>query len=148
MDRSGIIAQLDKATDKAAAFALQRGVPALDQQTGTRIGNTVIKKNKNGSYDIFSVDKKSLFNNISVFEIATIIAQRYNSGEFKIIEKIITIENTYSNYHMNMLHYLHCMKGAKKRRDYSTMAILEDKFQISELRARRTRDSITFFKKS
>ncbi len=39
------------------------------------------------------------------------------------------------------------MTGAKKRRDYDTMAILEDKFQMTEMRAKQTRNSITFLKR-
>lgn len=146
MDRASIIEKLDKATDKAASFAIQRGMP-IPNKSDTWVGNTVIKKNSNGFYDIFSLGKELLFKDISVFDIATIISQRYTSGEFKTVEKVLKLENEYAKYHTNMLHYLHCMKGAKKRRDYTTMAILEDKFQISEIRAKTTKNNIAIFKR-
>ncbi len=146
MDRSELIDKLDKATDKAATFAIQRGMP-IPAKKGSWVGNTIIKKNVNGFYDIFGLDKKLLFQNITIFDIATIVAQRYTSGEFRTVERILDLENKYSKYHMDMLHYLHCMKAARQRHDYDAMAILEDKFQVTEIRARSTRDSISFFKR-
>lgn len=147
MDRANLIEQLEKATDKAASFAIQRGMPIPGAKAGTWVGNTLVKRNKNGFYDIFSLDKEPLFENIMVFDIATIIAQRYTTGEFTTLKKVLDLEYVYAKHHTDMLHYLHCMKGAKKRNDFNTMAILEDKFQISEMRARKTRDSIVFFKR-
>lgn len=147
MKRPALIEQLNKATTKAANYAIQRGMPIPDNKSGTWVGNTLIKKNKLGFYDVLSLDNKPLFENIIVFDIATIIAQRYTSGELKTLQKVLDLEYTYSKHHTDMLHYLHCLKGATKRHDYSQMAILEDKFQISEIRAKNTRDSITFFKR-
>ena len=147
MDRKNLIDKLDRATDKAASFAIERGLPIPAEKSNTWVGKTLIKKNKSGFYDIFSLDKKPLFKDIVVFDIAAIVAQRYTDGELKTVEKVLVLEETYSKYHMNMLHYLHCMKGAKRRNDYLTMAILEDKFQIAESRARKTRDSIVFYKR-
>ncbi len=147
MQRPDIINQLAMATDKAASFAIQRGLPIPGTKPGTWVGNTLIKKNKDGFYDVFSLSKKLLFNNIAVFDVATIIAQRYTNGEFKTIEKILELECKYTKHHTDMLHYLHCMRAAKKRHDYNTMAILEDKFQISEIRAKNTRDDISVFKR-
>lgn len=147
MDRSALIDQLEKATDKAASFAIQQGIPIPGSKSGVWVGNTVIKKNKSGYYDIFSLNKELLFENITVFDIATIIAQRYTLGEFKALEKVLDLEYTYSKHHTDMLHYLHCIRGAKRRNDFNTMAILEDKFQIAESRAKATRNSIVFFKR-
>ncbi len=147
MNRVELIEKLDKATDRAADLAIQRGMPISSNKSSMWVGSTLVKKNTNGFYDIFSLDKKVLFKDIAVFDIATIIAQRYSSGEFKTIETILVLENKYSKYHTDMLHYLHCMKGAKKRHDYDTMAILEDKFQITEIRAKNTRDNISIFKR-
>jgi hypothetical protein len=147
MDRTALIEQLDKATDHAASFAIQRGMPITGSKSGIWVGNTIVKRNKNGFYDIFSLNKDILFKNILVFDVATIIAQRYTSGEFKTLKKVLDLESTYAKHHTDMLHYLHCIRAARKRDDYNSMAILEDKFQISEMRAKRTRDSITFFKR-
>ena len=147
MDRPHLIEQLEKATDKAASFAIQRGMPIPGSKSGIWVGNTFVKRNKHGFYDIFSLEKLPLFENIMVFDIATIIAQRYTSGEFTTLKKVLDLEYTYSKHHTDMLHYLHCMKAAKRRNDYNTMAILEDKFQIAECRARKTRDSIVFYKR-
>jgi hypothetical protein len=146
MDRKHIIENLNKATDKAATIAINRGFPVSNKQ-GTWVGNTLIKKNKSGFYDVLSLDNRILFKDISVFDIATIISQRYTSGEFKTVEKVVELEGVYSKYHTNMLHYLHCMRGAIKRKEYDTMAILEDKFQISEIRAKEAKNSISIFKR-
>ena len=147
MERPELLDRLNKATDKAASYAIQRGLPIPSKKSGIWVGNTFIKKNKKGFYDIFTLDKKQLFSDIMVFDVATIISQRYTNGEFKTIEKVLALEYIYAKHHTDMLHYLHCMKGAKRRNDYNTMAILEDKFQIAESRARKTRDSIVFYKR-
>ncbi len=147
MDRTTLIAELNKAVYKAAKVAIQHGMPIPGRQSNTWVGNTVIKKNKDGLYDIFSLNKKQLFKDITVFDVATIISQRYTTGEFKTIEKVLALEDTYSKYRSDMLHYLHCIKGAKRRHDYDKMAILEDKFQVSEIRAKNTKNSIAIFKR-
>jgi hypothetical protein len=141
-----LLEQLAKATDKAATLTIQRGMP-ITTKSGAWVGSTCIKRNINGLYDISTLDKKQLFNNILVFDVAVIISQRYSSGEFRTVEKVLVLESKFAKYHADMLHYLHCIKGAKKRRDYDTMAILEDKFQISEIRAKHTRDDIAAFKR-
>lgn len=147
MNRKNLIEKLDRATNKAASFAIERGIPIPAEHSNAWVGKTLIKKNKRGFYDIFLLNNTLLFTDIVMFDIATIIAQRYTSGEFKTVEKVIELEYTYSKYHMNMLHYLHCMKGATQRHDYDTMAILEDKFQVSEIRAKNIKNSISIFKR-
>jgi len=147
MDKPALLKRLNEATDKAASFAIQHGMPISNKKSGTWVGNTLIKKNSNGFYDIFSLDNRLLFENISVFDVATIIAQRYTAGEFKVIEKVLTLENIFSKHHTDMIHYLHCMRAAKSRREYDVIAILEDKFQVAEIRARRVKDNIFIFKR-
>ena len=120
---------------------------AKRQHSQFSVGNTIVKKNVNGFYDILSLDKKLLFRDIIVFDVATIIAQRYSNGEIGVVKKVLTLEEKYSKYRTDMMHYLHCIRGAKQRHDYDTMAVLEDKFQISEIRAKSIRDNISFFKR-
>lgn len=59
----------------------------------------------------------------------------------------MALEEKFSKHHTDMLHYLNCLKGAKKNRDLERMAILEDKFQVSEMLAKQARDSILNFKR-
>lgn len=146
MNKVALIDQLNAAADNAASFAIAHGVP-ISNKAGAWVGHTCIVKNKDGFYDIFSLDKQILFKDIAVFDIAIIVAQRYTAGEFKTIEKVIQLEGVYSKYHTDMLHYLHCLRGAKKRHEYDVMAILEDKFQFCEIRAKSVRDNISIFKR-
>lgn len=145
--KQSMLRQLDKATDKAATIAIRQSMPIPSSTPGMWVGNTHITQNDNGFYNIYALDKKILFKDIIAFDIATIISQRYTGKEFKAIEKILVLETEYAKYHTDMMHYLHCLKGAKKRRDYDTMAILEDKFQIAEIRAKKTKNSITLYKR-
>jgi hypothetical protein len=147
MKRLDLIAKLADVTDKAATLAIRRGTPIPTRDMGTWVGNTLIKKNKKGFYDIFTLNKEILFENIMVFDVATIISQRYSDGEFKAIKKVLDLEYTYAKHRTDMLHYLHCIRAAKLREDYDTMAILEDKFQISEIRAKKIRDNIAIYKR-
>ncbi len=110
------------------------------------IGNVFIEKNKAG-YNIVSMGHKRLYENISVFDVAVIVAQRYNLGETSAIKQVLALEDRFSKYHTDMVHYLHCMKSAKKKNDNERFAILEDKFQVAELLARNIRDRITSFKR-
>lgn len=147
MNRSYLIDTLDKATDKAASLAIERGFPIPGSKSEMWVGSACIKKNSSGCYDVTSLDNNMLFENIIVFDIATIIAQRYSKKEFKTIEKVLVLENKYAKHHNDMMHYLHCMKGAKKRKDFVTVSILEDKFQIAEIRAKSIKNDITIFKR-
>ena len=88
-----------------------------------------------------------LFENISVFDVAVIVAQRYNSGAMRDVERVLQLEQKFSKYHIDMLHYLHCMKVARKKNDAERSAILEDKFSMAELLAKNTRDKIANFKR-
>lgn len=147
MDRTAIIDTLDKATDRAATFAIQRGLPISISKKSVLIGNTLVEKNASGFYDVLSTDRKVLYQDISVFDVAVIVAQRHSDGEYSTVKKVIYLEERFSKYHNDMMHYLHGYRGAKKRNDIDRMCILEDKFQVAELLAKATRDCISIFKR-
>lgn len=148
MDRTELVKKLDKVTDKAASIAISRGIPIPNKKQGSWVCNTLVKKNSIGLYDIYTLSNELIFTNISTFDVAVIISQRYSTHELKTIEKVLVLDEKFSKYHTDMLHYLHCMSAAKRRKDYDTMAILEDKFQLTEIRARNIRDNIAAFKRS
>ena len=145
--RIALLDKLDRATSRAASFAINRGFPIPMSKKTTLIGNTFVEKNTNGLYNIVSPDKTILYKDISIFDIAVIVAQRYNSGEPAAIKKVLALEERFAKYHTDMIHYLDCLKGAKKRHDIERMAILEDKFQVAEILAKKARDSISIFKR-
>lgn len=148
MDKSALIDKLDRATDRAVSVALVRGLPLNITKKSTMIGATIVEKNDNGFYDIRAMDGTILYENISVFDVAVIVAQRHNAGESSAIKKVLALEERYAKYHSDMLHYIHCLKGAKKKHDLERMAILEDKFQVSEMMAKSVRDHISIFKRT
>jgi len=148
MDKTALIDKLDRATDKAVSVALVRGIPLTVSKKSTMIGTTLIRKNIKGFYDVLTLDGKVLYEDISVFDVAVIVAQRHNSGETGTIRKVLYLEQKYSKYRSDMLTYLHCLKGAKKKNDIERMAILEDKFQVSEMLAKNVRDHISIFKRT
>jgi len=147
MDRPELIDKLDKATERAASMAISRGNPIRMSKKSTLVGNTFVEKNNDGFYDVILPNKDKLYEDLSVFDVAVIIAQRYNSGDTSTIKKVLSLEGRYAKYHNDMLHYLNCLKGAKKKHDIERMAILEDKFQVAETLAKGARDSITNFKR-
>ena len=147
MKKTALLNKLDKVVNKAANLAITACYPIPNNKNGAWVGNTIISKNDNDFYDILTLDKKSLYNNICVFDVAVIVAQRYNNGEAGVIRTVLGLEERYSKYRTDMVHYLHCMRAAKLKNDYDTMAVLEDKFQVSEIRAKSIRDNITFFKR-
>ena len=141
-----LLEKLDQATDRAAIVAMQRGLPLGISKKSVLIGNLVIEKNTNGLYDIIKANRNILYRDISVFDVAIIVAQRYNSGEYSTIREVLNLEKQFVKYHTDMTHYLHCMKTAKKK-DYERLAILEDKFQIAELHAKNIKDQLAHFKR-
>ncbi len=148
MDKTALIDKLDRATDRGVSVALVRGIPLTVSKKTTMIGTTLIRKNSSGYYDVLSLDGRSLYKDISVFDVAVIIAQKHNSGDTMIIKKVLFLEQKYSKHHSDMLAYLHCLKGAKKKNDIERMAILEDKFQLAEFAAKDLRDRISHFKRT
>jgi len=147
IERSAIIDKLERVVEKATTFAIQRGTPLQTSKKSHLIGNTLVEKNDLGMYDILNLNGTRIYENISVFDVAIIIAQRYSAGETGVVRQVLTLDEKFTKYHADMLHYLHCYKGAKKRQDYEKMAILEDKFQVAELMAKDTRDKISIFKR-
>jgi hypothetical protein len=147
MERPELLKQLNKATDRAATIAIHRGLPITLSKNDTLIGNFIVEKNKYGFYDILKFNRSIVYENISVFDIAIIIAQKYNSGELSVVRQLLQLEERFSKFHNDMTHYLYCMKTAKKKHDTQRSAILEDKFQMAELLAKNTKDKIAIFKR-
>lgn len=147
MDKLELLEKLDVATDKAATIAVQRGLPLKLSNKSVMIGNTFVEKNDIGGYDVLGFNKTILFEDISVFDVAVIIAQRYNSNESGVIKQVLLLEEKFSKHHSDMVHYLHCIRSAKKKQDSERMAILEDKFQVAEQLAKNARDRISVFKR-
>lgn len=111
------------------------------------VGNIIVEQNLSGYYDIVDPCLGIIYSNISLFDVAVIVAQRYCSGQTSIIRKVLALEGIYSKHRTDMVHYLSCLKGAKKNRDIERMAILEDKFQIAEIAAKQAKDNISIFKR-
>lgn len=145
MDKPNLLKQLGKATDRAANLAIQRGFPVPLNKNDTLVGNFIVEKNKYGLYDILK-SKNILYKNISVLDIAVIIAQRCNLGEISSVDRILRLEEQFSKYHNDMVNYLYCMKIVKKT-DYQRLAILEDKFRMAELLAKNIKEKIAVFKR-
>lgn len=148
MYKDRLIEKLDKATDKAVIVALSNNIPLRISNKSALIGNLRIEKNERGFFNIVSFNGNIIFENISLFDIAVIIAQKHANGETSAIKRIISLDEKYSKYHLDMLHYLHCLKSAKRNGDIERMAILEDKFQMAEIMAKHIRSSLLTFKKT
>lgn len=147
MNPKDIVETLNKAADRATSIAIASGTPLRLSKKSTLIANRFVEKNKNGFYDVLTSDRKKIYEDITVFDVAVIVAQRHSLGEISIIEKVLVLESKYAKHRNDMVHYLNCLKGAKSKNDIERMAILEDKFQVSELLARSTRDDISIFKR-
>lgn len=148
MGRTELLDKLDRVTDRAASFAIRSGIPIPLNKKSILICNLFIEKNKLGMYDIITKDRKKLFQDITVFDVAVIIAQRYNNGQLFIIKQVLHLQDRFTKHRTDMVHYLHCLKSARAKNDTERMAILEDKFQVSEMFARTMRDRIAIFKRT
>jgi len=146
MDKPRLLEELDTATNLAASIALKKGVPIPISKKSTLVGNLLIEKNKDGFFDIVNFNKKTLHKDISVFDVAMIIAQKYISSDLSAIKKVLYLESRFVKYHIDMTHYLHCMKSAKKKKDTERFAILQDKFQTAEMLAENVKNNLNIFK--
>lgn len=147
MDRIDLLDKLNKAADLAAQFAVQRGSIKPAAKKMVPVGNVYVQKSNNNFYNILNFEQEVIFKDISVFDVAVIVAQRFSAGETSAIKKVLFLESCFSKQHTDMVHYLSCMRGAKTKHDLERMCILEDKFQTAEMRARILRDSISSFKR-
>lgn len=148
VEKEVLLEKLDKALDRATVISIQRGLPISLSRKVSLVGNLCVEKNEEGLYNVITLDKSILFENLSGFDVAVILAQRYNSGEGNAIREVLSLEKKFSKYHNDMIHYLHCMKKAKKKNDVERLSILEDKFQTAELLARNIKDKLTLFKRT
>lgn len=148
MNRINLVNQLNKVADKVVTVAIQKCTPMRLTKNSILLGNIFVEKNNKGMYNVLSFNKAILYEDISVFDVAIIVAQRYHSNEMNVIKQVLILEEKYSKYHNDMVHYLHCMKISKKRQDTDRLAILEDKFQLAEQRAKDIRDNISTFKRN
>lgn len=146
IDRFTLLDRLSIAVDKAAKLVSQHTSTVNNKKTNITVGNVNVIKHKD-TYSIMS-NKTELYKDIPVVDVAIMIAQRHNNKEFKTVDKLLLLVNTFSRYYAEMLTYLHCMKIAKSRNDYIRMAILEDKFHMSEIRAKKTRNEIFIYEYS
>jgi hypothetical protein len=146
MDKIRLVKELDTATNLAASIALKKGVPIPISKKSTLVGNLLIEKNKNGFFNIVNSSKTVLHKDISVFDVAMIVAQKYISKDFSSIKKVLYLESRFVKYHIDMTHYLHCMKSAKKKKDIERFAILQDKFQTAEMLAENIKNNLNVFK--
>lgn len=147
MPRTDLLDKLDRATSRAVTTVIGRGIPLTVSKNSTLVGNLFVQKNQKGFYNVLTLDKRILYEDISLFDIAIILAQRHADGDISVVRRVLVLEERYSKYQTDMLHYLNCLKTAKKNHDLERMAILEDKFQVSESLAKSIRDSISFFKR-
>jgi hypothetical protein len=148
MNKVELIKSLDQATDRAVTYVIQSSYPIPLSKNSMLVGNLFVQKNSNGFYDVYSFNKTPIFENIVNFEIAIILAQQHSMGEKSIVRKILYLEEKYSKYHNDMIHYLNCMKTAKRKNDDERLLILEDKFQTTELLARSIKEKISSYKRT
>ena len=147
MPHAPLLADLDKAVNRSARLAIKSCMPIKVTSNTTLVGSVSIEKGNNGLYNILSSKKEKLYHDIMLYDVAVIIAQRYNSSEFSVIHRVLHLEGKYAKHHTDMLHYLSCLKQIKGTHDLMRMAILEDKFQVAEQSAKQIKDSIYIFKK-
>jgi len=145
--KSALVNKLDKATTRAVEIVVKKAYPLKLSNKFTLVGKTFIEKNNLGLYNVLNQDKQYVIKDISMFDIAVIIAQKYNIGEQSTVKRIIDLEEKYTKYYIDMLHYLNCLKSARKKDDFERMFILEDKFQTAEMLAKDIKNNILNFKR-
>lgn len=146
-NREKLIKGLDVITDRVAEKVIKNVKQPVVTKKPIRIGKLLIERNLNGLFDISGSDKKLIYKDIFNFDIATIIAERHVMGERSILTEILGLEEKYSKHFLDMRYYLHCFKSMKKQNDIKRMAILEDKFQVSEFLAKQAKERILIFKR-
>ena len=147
MNKNTLLDKLDKVTSRAASIAIDKCYPLRVTNKITLVGGATVVKDINGLYSIITQTRQTVYRDISAYDIAVIIAQRYSAGEIGIIRKVLALEEQFSKYHTDMMHYLNCLRSAQKRHDIERMTILEDKFQMAEILAKKIRNSMLIFKR-
>lgn len=147
IEKDILLEKLNTALDRATLISIQKGLPISLSKKISLVGNFCVEKNENGFYNVITLDRSIIFENISAFDIAVILAQKYNSGDMKSISEVLELEKKFSKHHVDMIHYLACMKQCKRKNNFEKLSILEDKFQTSELQAKNIKDKLASFKR-
>lgn len=145
--KARVLSKLDQAVKKAADLAIRDGVPISINDKITLVGSVYLRKNQDETYDILKLNKNCLYTDINLKEVAVIIAQKYNNDDRSNIKTLLYLDEKYSKYHSDLIHYLHCLKSAKRSQDWERSSILEDKFYEAELMVRSIKDQILFYKR-
>lgn len=145
--KTRVLSKLDQAVKKAADIAIRDGVPIPISDKIILVGSVYLRKNQDETYDILKLNKNCLYTDINLKEVAVIIAQKYNNDDRSNIKNLLYLDEKYSKYHSDLIHYLHCLKSAKRSRDWERLSILEDKFYEAELMVRSIKDQILFYKR-
>lgn len=144
--RRDILDKLDRITNAAAIAISGSGSPLCLSRDACFVGNFAVKKNKNDLYDITTIGGLSLYSDISSFDIAVMIAQRYRSGEKSSVNKILSIEKLHAKYYLDAVHYRRCLKLAKANKELERVYILEDKIQNASAMLKNIRQQLEVFK--
>lgn len=147
MSRTLLIEKLEKATNRAVALAIDNKLPLAITKSTTIVGNLLVEKNINGLYNISTMSRRPIFENIIVYDVAVSLAQRYIDRDTSAISKILDLEKQYAKYRTDMVYYLYNLKSSFRKKDYERALILEDKFKVAEAYAKQLRDRLILFKK-
>lgn len=143
---TNLVDRLDVATSRAIELARKSGLPLRIDKKVTLVGNFFINKNSNDLYDILDFSKKVVAPDVSCHDTAVTVCQRLTVNEHITADKILKLDQRYSLYRTEMIIFLHCIKGARKNKEYDRIAVLEDKFANVELMARAIKNDIGLFK--
>jgi hypothetical protein len=146
MSHLDFVAALDKTTTDVVASAIMNCNPLPITRRKVLVGINVIRKNRNGRYDIIAIDKSILFKDILVFDVAVIVSKNINK-ENNVIRDVLKLERDYEKHANDISNYINCYKKAKEKNDYDRLAILEDKIQISECEITIAKSRISKFSK-
>ena len=147
MNKNNLIDKLDKATNRAVALAIDNKMPLPITKNTSVVGNLLVEKNKNGLYNVLTMSRRPVFEDIMVYDVAVILAQRYVGRDNATMTRILDLEKRYAKHHTDMVYYLYNLKSSLKRHDYERALILEDKFKVAEAHAKQLKDQLILFKK-
>ena len=147
MNKKPLIEKLERATNRAVALAIDNKFPLPITKNTTVVGNLLVEKNKKGFYNIASMSRSIIFEDIIVYDVAVILAQRYMDKDRSAVSRIIDLEQKYAKHRTDMIYYLHNLRSSLNRGDIERALILEDKFKLAEAHAKMLKDQLVLFKK-
>jgi len=137
-----VIRQLDETLNKVIISFYNDNKPVANNKCEFVVGNTIIKR-ENTFYNVYDKNTNEvLYQHLYLIEAALIIARCHNIRNYSKLRDILSLDNKYAKYYLDMKNYLHTFKTSIANEQYSKAEVAEIRYRDAKAEVARARKSI------